>query len=206
MSIWITLRDATRGASNLLQTLPATMDDEPASRTMAQAHANRERTRSSRHRCGRRAGRCGRLHCSPPPPPSRTCRLAAPSSTRRSSSSPPRSCVTSNRTRRCSRRCSPFQDHPHRLHPRRRPHLHPRALPHRCLHHHHHRCRRLRALHEASVGRRDLSIGRLHRDGRLGLEGARLDHRGGAAGRVVVALEGIDELGLHRLRAEVDDV
>ena len=57
MSIWITLRDATRGASNLLQTLPATMDDEPASRTMAQAHANRERTRSSRHRCGRRAGR-----------------------------------------------------------------------------------------------------------------------------------------------------
>ena len=39
MSIWLTLRDATRGASILLQTLPATMDDEPASRTMTQAYA-----------------------------------------------------------------------------------------------------------------------------------------------------------------------
>ena len=39
MSIWITLRDATRVASNFLQTLPATMDDEPASRTMTQAYA-----------------------------------------------------------------------------------------------------------------------------------------------------------------------
>ena len=39
MSIWITQRDATRVASNFLQTLPATMDDEPASRTMTQAYA-----------------------------------------------------------------------------------------------------------------------------------------------------------------------
>ena len=39
MSIWITQRDATRVASNFLQTLPATTDDEPACRTMTQACA-----------------------------------------------------------------------------------------------------------------------------------------------------------------------